>query len=72
MPHHSHTNISPTSHRVIATDGSLGGFKGKIARRDGEGITLVEKRTLLRGEGIKIEEAGGKLKILGTPFRGFL
>ena len=60
------------SHRVIATGGTLGGFKGKILRRDGDGITLAEKRTLLRREGVKLEGDGEKLKVLGTAFRGFV
>lgn len=56
-------------HRVVATNATLGGFKGKIARRDGEGITLVEKRMLLRKEGVRFDEKG---RVLGTPFSGFL
>lgn len=56
-------------HRVVATNATLGGFKGKIARRDGEGITLVEKRTLLRKEGVRFDEKG---RVLGTPFSGFV
>ncbi|KAJ9161008.1 hypothetical protein NKR19_g2709 [Coniochaeta hoffmannii] len=56
-------------HRVVATDATLGGFKGKIARRDGEGITLVEKRVLLRREGVRFDDKG---RVLGTPFRGFV
>lgn len=51
-------------HRVVATGGTLGGFKGKWPK-DGEGITLDEKRMLLRGEGIKIDEKG---KVIGTPW----
>ncbi|KAK4108698.1 methylated-DNA--cysteine S-met [Canariomyces notabilis] len=57
-------------HRVVATGGTLGGFKGKIARRDGEGITLQEKRTLLRKEGVKFDAVSGK--VLGTPFTAFV
>ncbi|KAL1840920.1 hypothetical protein VTJ49DRAFT_7618 [Mycothermus thermophilus] len=57
-------------HRVVATDQTLGGFKGKIARRDGEGITLAEKRTLLRKEGVRFDATG--TRVLGTAFRGFL
>ncbi|GAB1313550.1 methylated-DNA--protein-cysteine methyltransferase [Madurella fahalii] len=57
-------------HRVVATGGTLGGFKGKIARRDGEGITLQEKRTLLRKEGVKFDAGSGK--VLGTPFMAFV
>jgi methylated-DNA-[protein]-cysteine S-methyltransferase len=52
-------------HRVVATGGKLGGFKGKWPR-NGEGITLDEKRVLLRKEGIKFA-ADGKA-VLGTPF----
>jgi methylated-DNA-[protein]-cysteine S-methyltransferase len=54
-------------HRVVATGGTLGGFKGKWPR-NGEGITLDEKRMLLRKEGVKFD-AGGK--VLGTPFKAF-
>lgn len=56
-------------HRVVATGGALGGFKGKWPR-DGEGITLDEKRLLLRREGVRLDDAG--LKVLGTPFSGFV
>lgn len=55
-------------HRVVATGGALGGFKGQWPK-DGEGITLDEKRVLLRGEGIKFDGSG---KVLGTPFCGFV
>lgn len=55
-------------HRVVATGGALGGFKGQWPK-DGEGITLDEKRVLLRGEGIKFDGSG---KVLGTPFCGFI
>lgn len=55
-------------HRVVATGGALGGFKGQWPK-DGEGITLDEKRVLLRGEGIKFDGSG---KVLGTPFCRFV
>ncbi|KAI0384795.1 methylated-DNA--cysteine S-met [Hypomontagnella monticulosa] len=55
-------------HRVVATGGTLGGFKGKWPK-DGEGITLDEKRRLLRGEGVKIDDKG---RVLGTPWAGFV
>lgn len=54
-------------HRCVATGGGLGGFKGQWPR-DGEGITLDEKRVLLRGEGVRMDDAG---RVLGTPFGGF-
>lgn len=55
-------------HRCVATGGGLGGFKGQWPR-DGEGITLDEKRMLLRREGVRLDDAG---KVLGTPFGGFV
>ncbi|KPM39140.1 hypothetical protein AK830_g7434 [Neonectria ditissima] len=55
-------------HRVVATGGALGGFKGKWPR-DGEGITIDEKKKLLRGEGVRLD---GKGKVIGTPFGGFV
>lgn len=55
-------------HRVVATGGALGGFKGEWPK-NGEGITLDEKRKLLRGEGVKFD---GNAKVVGTPFDGFI
>ncbi|KAI0901265.1 methylated-DNA--cysteine S-met [Annulohypoxylon nitens] len=55
-------------HRVIATKKTLGGFKGKWPK-DGEGITIDEKRRLLRGEGVKIDDKG---RVLGTPWAAFV
>ncbi|KAI5456327.1 6-O-methylguanine DNA methyltransferase [Mariannaea sp. PMI_226] len=55
-------------HRVVATGGTLGGFKGKWPK-DGEGITIDEKKKLLRGEGVRLDEKG---KVIGTPFVGFV
>ncbi|KAI0830447.1 methylated-DNA--cysteine S-met [Hypoxylon sp. FL0890] len=55
-------------HRVVATNKTLGGFKGKWPK-DGEGITIDEKRRLLRGEGVKIDENG---RVLGTPWAAFV
>lgn len=51
-------------HRVVATGGTLGGFKGKWPK-SGEGITLDEKRKLLRGEGVRF---GGDGKVVGSPW----
>ncbi|KAI1106520.1 methylated-DNA--cysteine S-met [Jackrogersella minutella] len=55
-------------HRVVATNKTLGGFKGKWPK-DGEGITIDEKRRLLRGEGVKIDDKG---RVLGTPWAAFV
>ncbi|KAH8883898.1 methylated-DNA--cysteine S-met [Thozetella sp. PMI_491] len=54
-------------HRVVATGGALGGFKGHWPK-DGVGITLDEKRMLLRKEGIRFD---GRGRVVGTPFEGF-
>ncbi|KAH7039990.1 6-O-methylguanine DNA methyltransferase [Microdochium trichocladiopsis] len=55
-------------HRVVATGGLLGGFKGKWPK-DGEGITIDEKKMLLRREGVKIDDRG---RVLGTPWSAFV
>ncbi|KAL7806466.1 methylated-DNA--cysteine S-met [Trichoderma gracile] len=54
-------------HRVVATGGALGGFKGSWPR-DGEGITIAEKRSLLRSEGVRVDDRG---RVLGTVWSGF-
>ncbi|KAI0422502.1 6-O-methylguanine DNA methyltransferase [Xylaria grammica] len=55
-------------HRVVATGGALGGFKGHPSK-NGEGVTIGEKRLLLRKEGVKINEKG---VVLGTPWSAFV
>jgi O-6-methylguanine DNA methyltransferase len=52
-------------HRVLAADGSLGGFKGDWGR---EGKYANDKLALLRKEGVKFD---GKGKVVGEPFRNF-
>ncbi|UKZ73398.1 hypothetical protein TrVFT333_001044 [Trichoderma virens FT-333] len=54
-------------HRVVATGGALGGFKGSWPK-DGEGITITEKKSLLRGEGVRLDDKG---RVLGTVWSGF-
>ncbi|KAK6199631.1 hypothetical protein LQW54_010013 [Pestalotiopsis sp. IQ-011] len=54
-------------HRVVATGGQLGGFKGHWST-GGEGITIDEKKKLLRMEGVKIDPKG---RVLGTPWSAF-
>ncbi|KAI0872794.1 6-O-methylguanine DNA methyltransferase [Hypoxylon argillaceum] len=54
-------------HRVVATGGALGGFKGSPSK-NGEGITVGEKVALLRREGVRID---GRGRVLGTPWGGF-
>ncbi|KYK55877.1 RING-2-like protein [Drechmeria coniospora] len=51
-------------HRVVATGMTLGGFKGQRPR-NGEGITIDEKRDLLRREGVRFDDKG---RVLGTPW----
>lgn len=55
-------------HRVVATGGALGGFKGEWPK-NGEGITLDEKRRLLRAEGVKFDGGG---RVVGSMFDGFV
>lgn len=67
-------------HRCVATGGGLGGFKGVGPERKRgqkaasgqqavkEGITLAEKRSLLRMEGVRFDDRG---RVLGTPFQAF-
>ncbi|KAI0594249.1 6-O-methylguanine DNA methyltransferase [Biscogniauxia sp. FL1348] len=55
-------------HRVVATGGNLGGFKGQWPK-NGEGITIDEKKKLLRKEGVRFD---GKGRVLGTPWAGFV
>ncbi len=50
-------------HRVVKSDGSLGGFKGCVVGKE-----IVEKKELLRKEGIKIEENKIDLKKYGFKF----
>lgn len=63
-------------HRVVATGGGLGGFKGKMEVRDGERgrLTLDEKRTLLREEGVRFDKGkgDGEGRVVGTPWEGFV
>ena len=46
-------------HRVVASDGTIGGFKGKTA-----GKTIQEKIALLRSEGVRYCHLKEKSKIL--------
>ncbi|KAH8677806.1 6-O-methylguanine DNA methyltransferase [Xylariales sp. PMI_506] len=55
-------------HRVVATGGALGGFKGHWSV-NGEGITIDEKKMLLRREGVRIDPTG---RVLGTPWSSFV
>lgn len=62
-------------HRVLATGGGLGGFKGRSLVRDGYGITLQEKRWLLQQEGVKFEDSddgSGAGKVIGKPWNAFV
>lgn len=51
-------------HRVVASDGTLGGFMGKTA-----GLTLDKKISLLKSEGIEVE--GNKIKNFTKHFYRF-
>ncbi|EGP84875.1 uncharacterized protein MYCGRDRAFT_29061, partial [Zymoseptoria tritici IPO323] len=52
-------------HRILAGDGSLGGFGGDWGE---EGRHAGEKRRLLREEGVRFDEKG---KVKGPVFRDF-
>ena len=52
-------------HRVLAADGSIGGFYGSWGK---DGKHATKKIELLRSEGIKFD---GKGKVVGEPFRKF-
>ena len=52
-------------HRVLAADGSLGGFHGSWGR---EGKYADKKLALLRDEGVRFD---GRGKVIGEPFRKF-
>jgi O-6-methylguanine DNA methyltransferase len=53
-------------HRVLAADGSIGGFRGSWGK-DGEHAS--KKIKLLRDEGVRFD---GKGKVVGEPFRRFI
>lgn len=55
-------------HRVIATSGKLGGFKG-FWPKNGEGITITEKRRLLKSEGVVVQDDG---KVVASMWQGFV
>jgi methylated-DNA-[protein]-cysteine S-methyltransferase len=55
-------------HRVLASDGSIGGFKGSWGRKGKEGLNDGQKRTLLRGEGVKFDSSG---RVVGRAWDAF-
>jgi methylated-DNA-[protein]-cysteine S-methyltransferase len=52
-------------HRVLAADGSIGGFQGDWGK---DGKHAAKKMDLLRGEGVRFDSRG---KVSGEPFRKF-
>lgn len=50
-------------HRVVRSDGSLGGFKGCIAGKE-----IVAKEKMLKAEGVKIKENKINLQQFGFTF----
>ncbi|KAL1899954.1 hypothetical protein Cpir12675_001175 [Ceratocystis pirilliformis] len=52
-------------HRVVATQRSIGGFKGVVGE---ETDKVREKRVLLKREGVKFD---GRGRVLGSPFEGW-
>jgi len=55
-------------HRVLATGGAIGGFKGSWGRGGKEGLNDGEKRRLLREEGVQFD---GRGRVIGRVWEGF-
>jgi O-6-methylguanine DNA methyltransferase len=55
-------------HRVLASDGSIGGFQGSWGRKGEEGKNDGKKRDLLRREGVRFD---GRGRVVGRPWVGF-
>ena len=55
-------------HRVLASGGGIGGFKGSWGRNGKVGLNDAEKRGLLREEGVKFDGLG---RVVGRPWEGF-
>lgn len=55
-------------HRILASGGGLGGFKGSWGKNGEEGKNDAEKRRLLRAEGVKFSGDG---KVVGSPWGNF-
>lgn len=55
-------------HRVLASDGSIGGFKGSWGRNGKEGLNDGQKRSLLKGEGVKFDSSG---RVVGRAWDAF-
>ncbi|KAF6240359.1 hypothetical protein HO173_001970 [Letharia columbiana] len=53
-------------HRVVAADGGMGGFGGEWGPK---GKHNGKKVRLLKGEGVKVDAAGGR--VMGSPWSGF-
>ncbi|KAL5615248.1 hypothetical protein BROUX41_005303 [Berkeleyomyces rouxiae] len=63
-----HNPFSPhvPCHRVVATQRTIGGFKGQVGEESRE---IREKRALLRREGVRFDARG---RVLGSPFEGWM
>lgn len=58
-------------HRVLAADGSLGGYKGewRVSKAKGNGSFCDEKMLRLKEEGVEFDESG---KVRGVCFTEFV
>lgn len=65
-----HNPFAPSvpCHRVLASDGKLGGFCGSWGRGGKPGLHDEKKRALLRAEGIKFNKNG---LVIGHPWHDF-
>jgi methylated-DNA-[protein]-cysteine S-methyltransferase len=55
-------------HRVLASDGRIGGFKGSWGRKGKEGANDGQKRSLLKGEGVRFDSGG---RVVGRAWDAF-
>lgn len=55
-------------HRVLASDGNIGGYKGSWGRKGKEGLNDGQKRALLEREGVRFDSTG---KVVGRVWDAF-
>jgi methylated-DNA-[protein]-cysteine S-methyltransferase len=56
-------------HRVLASDGTIGGFKGSWGRNGKEGLNDGLKKSLLKGEGVRFDSRGRVVGRIWDTFR---
>lgn len=56
-------------HRVLASGGSIGGFKGSWGRNGKEGLNDWQKKSLLKEEGVRFDSSGRAIGPVWDAFR---